>query len=378
MFSVEIFVIRQLYFVVTKPDRLILIPTFVKFRVISSDSNYSNSNFNLNSNSNNNNNNNNNHVTIDNLNSNTMSQKKNDFFVEINRHGTSLYRLLTKINQSDQCTCLCCQMNINININALKISKLFDSYCVWIFIFVFLILYFIIVSITDYEIAGWLHLSMLVIATCMLIIVNLNINYLIVTYSLRSFVFWWKLQNCIILMLLEIAIDYENKVGKFSLQNNSLSEAYAMSVCNVIAPTLSFAGISMVFGTFVNIRLKILFIFLAMVYWAHGIVRIFIVDDENDVNISIVEGYSVSCKSTILAKTFDIILWYFVQLVDQIRFNNGICVSGKVKRKWIGYDDYGNEYIYHHNDINNEFGFVLIAEQSSTLQTATVATRSIN
>ena len=387
MFSVIIFMIRQLYFVITKPNKLILTQTFVKFKVVKIFSDNLISQTELSSSDHatesekseyKQNVNNITHIHNTDLKPNknknrnrNRNRNRNKFSVTINRYETTLYRLLNKINK---CTSTHCDNDKNTNIcsNALKISQFLDSHYVWIFVFLFLFLFFIIVSVTDYKLIGWLHLSMLVFVTLILILVNLNINYLIVKYSLRSFVFWWKLQDCIVLMLLELFIDCKNKIGKFSLENNSLSEAYAMSVFNVIAPALTFSAISMVFGTFMTIRLKLLFIFLAIVYWAHGVVRIFLIDDENDVNISFVDGYNVSCKSSIVAKTFDIILWFVVQLIDQIRFNNGICVSGKVKRKWIGYDSFGNEYIYHRNDINNEFGFVLLAEQSST-NTAVIA-----
>ena len=76
----------------------------------------------------------------------------------------------------------------------------------------------------------------------------LNVNFLSLEYSLRSFVFWWKMQHAIVLTALEVIVDYKNNSTQFSLKYNDIVIAWLISILSVFVSVLAVMLISMIFG----------------------------------------------------------------------------------------------------------------------------------
>ena len=355
-----IFLTRQLYFIISKPNKLILVSTYVTYKLIrghhiaindSGNDDYDNTDTDVelqNSDLAD--------LASDHSMSSSITKKESDAIIidtikqsdktvsvaNIDESETILnHLLLTLIADTNDA-------HSQSKAKAIAVSNFFNSRAMWGFYFGYILLYFVLIvifGITNHS--EWLHVSVLFIGIIVLILAHLNINYQIGIYFLKSFLFWWKLQDCVVLLILETITDNLNKMSEFSPENKngdstkSYSTAiYFIAVFSVMYSLVGLSAISMANGAFVHLYFKIIFIILAIAYWINSTIRMI---DENTVYVNIFD-IKYDLKTTIISKATDIIFWLIVQLINQIQFANGILVTGKVSIRWIGTS---------HNNIND-------------------------
>ena len=364
LFSVIVFATRQLYFIVMKPKTLALVPTVVQFQDISVFADNYHSGYSINSINGSEIRNDINRGHRVSTVSSVVSVSQTRFFVEIEKKETILYKILL------QCCCTCCCGGGMNEISVIKIRNIMYNKWWWLFSLLYFIFYFTLAAITNHKFAGWIDLIFNVIQMILIILAILNVNFLSFQYSLRSFVFWWKMQDVIVLTVLEVMVDYQNKSSQFSLKYNDIAVAWLISIPYVFVPVFVVMLISMIFGVFIHSRIKIFIIVLAIAFFIRTAFVLWIDDDEVDF---IIYSYQLDCNSTIIAKAVDIIVWFIVQLIDQIRYNNAVIVSGKVKAIWVNdknEQDKNEKLIDDDNHVNEAIdmdSFVLMTEKSNNL-----------
>lgn len=338
--SLIIFLLRQLFYTIRKPTKLLLVPIHATFdhsqsefpeAHIQSDMSHAHaSELTLNSNLfEHQNGDHDGSVNIIHSTNNVSVQsftQQHKFCIQVDKRQTLLYILLVRF------------WNMNVA-RANMISNAANSVCVWIFCFGYSLLLFVLVMFTNHRIIGWLQITLNLIQLLTVLVTVFNANILVFEYSLSSFSFWWKVQDVLILAVLEVVMDLKNKNAEFSLNNNSLTEAYIIATINFLIPFSVVWILSMTFGVFIKLHFKAMFLILAIIYWTKTALRIFFFDNEKDVTIDMFssERFAIDCKSTILSKSFDIVVWLTVLLINQIRVGDGIIILGKVDKQWIKY-----------------------------------------
>ena len=329
--TVIIFILRQAYYIIKRPNKSILIPAhliFVEKNAVNQRSDdHQRSlvpvllrNENINNSST---------AVIDN---NTIAN------IEIDTVETVFYKILVNI--------LCIS-----NQTASVLSVRFNSRIVWMLIFVFVIALYGIRLFIGIPGFGLYLAADIVGLLCFLIPILCNLNFEIFKYTLQSsFVFWWRVQDTVALLAVEVLIRYSNKINVFSVEPTD--EAITISIFNLLQATNGMIFIFLIHGVFLKTRYKVLFILWGIYYWLQTSYTAFFSTD--DYEIIFFENthyqYVVSCRIIVISKSIDTTIWLIVQLINQIRVPHGIIATAKVTRHWVrtynvALNDYNQLYL---------------------------------
>ena len=198
----------------------------------------------------------------------------------------------------------------------------------------------------DYD---WLIVVLAMISLFSLIIVILNFNYIVVEHILKSFRFWWKMQDSIIFVIFGNILYKHVGIYWFSQQYDQVSNiipimegitictnivVYVFLVGNVQALiSLSISKYYMyLFSNGVIVTGIILNLGLALEY--------FLLD--HDYQIPVLENSSffttdvtISCRTLAIAKKIDLSIFFMLQLYSNVRNQvYGIEITGYVDKIW--------------------------------------------
>lgn len=284
--------------------------------------------------------------TIDDSNSNNDNNYNIEFSNNMNcTNCNDLEQLQLSMNENDTLLLHLLVKIVKLNIiTAVNIVDLLNGKTTWIVSLIYFIFYFVLVFVIfNNNIYGSLQIYLQILQLLVIIPMFLNVNVCVFNwFCQRSFSFWWKLLNTIILLLLEFIFDYVNKLDKFDSNSKytSISQAYCISIFNSIISIVAIGGISMIRGFFkINNLLKYICIILIIMYWAYAGVKVFVINTNDELNYIHFGIFIVNIKTTIMARVVDTIVWFIVQLFNQIKFSNGLIVTAVVKKKWINGDE---------------------------------------
>ena len=358
--NVIIFIMRQAYYLIKKPTKLILISAKVKF--VHSESNQFLAQLA--------NNNDHDNINIRNQNADTAmsipavsavssissvdltDDRDKIIQVKIDRHKTIFYTLLTKM-----ATLNCTNMNEE---KAIQWSKILNSTKCWLIGLILIIIVYIIAVFV--RIITPLYMIILFINLFIFILLfGCNLNFAIFKYSVKSsFVFWWKLQDSVSLLFIELLIDYHNNKGNFGSKLNTMGESIVISIVDISTVLIGMTCIALSHAVFIKLKFKTLFLLFGILFWFQKLLKYFFSSD--DFEITFFQNsdvtFVVSCRIIVISKSIDLIIWFVVQLVNMIRLKHAINVSGKVTCKWVTQSE---------SNVRDS-GFVLLNDMSASVQ----------
>ena len=233
-------------------------------------------------------------------------------------------------------TCICCKTYID--------PRSFKSKLILLFCFVVLAGYTVNMTFLSTELKSFSSdICFGIIANVCLIWILLNLNFMILKNTIRTFVFWWKMQDCFVLIFLTVVINFHNGLFIWSDVddiNDTTSDTYIgacwITLFGALAAVFGFA-ITFLINGFVNVNVVLVgfFIVIAMVYdfmdgWTYFL------DDKHDVVWKINHGkIELSSRSLLVAKSVDIFVFLFLQLMQHIQYHSVIRVSTKVNKHWV-------------------------------------------
>ena len=354
MTSAIIFLVMQSWKTITKPNKLVFIPTFISFSFIDSP------------------NDDRNHITdditdayvgldLDSVSNHFAEEKSIDIAEDhggngdgnndnyscecaIDRNYTLKSLLLRKLRTLTRCPwCHNCLKRTNQCLFSNWTFAIFVSY----FIAFVLLLYCVNTSIN-----AILQITMLIIVDIAMMIILLRYNatifYFIIWKSNYAFVFWWKVFDAVVLFTMFTIIDKtnDNFVWSFKESAPTMSQRYAIMCLNGIGILLFVISIS-ANKAFVIIsransdlmsKCQRLIAYLGIVGAISYFLRIggiYFTHSNRDHGIRIFK-HNISCRTLLIAKSADLCIFFISQLYSLGRHGfTGIEVTGYVTKKWI-------------------------------------------
>lgn len=240
----------------------------------------------------------------------------------------------------------------NSNIIMYKIHPLFSKATVTIC--AFYVMGFILISMaTDEKLEPEIQGICNIFSIICTIWILLHLNYWTAKFLLKQFVFWWKMQNILTILIVVGVIDYHNKVFLWRYSYSSSSDQvwpWTVHSLYVINGSLGMCVVLLVNG-FVLTRLKygwykyipFILIIIAQMFMVRLVFEYFTHGNHDytfHLRLGFIEsgqgyGYDVSCRTIVDTKCVDITIWLATQFFNQIRYADGIPVYNRVNKKWI-------------------------------------------
>ena len=328
MTSALFFLGYQGFLAITKPDKLVFIPTFIPFNVKESSIN---SNININTNTNtpeddigiiiN--------ANRDNYNYNSnVNYNYNDNYDDAISNASSIdYRVASlTIDRNNTCVSRCgCHNNISRCLGSSRTFKI---------IIIYGILYIISVPFPNTPIIYMI--SVILIPICAIIPI-FTFNLTVLKFILRTFVFWWKIGDVIVYWIM-----YEIEFKHNKSEASSKKEIIIDIVFEGLSLIIFVCVISSHKAIVKKFRYKKFFfcamIVFAILYFLSFAIRGFVSTYDRVININAFNSdyvYIISCRTLLIEKACDLSLFLFSQLVSVMRFGfDGIQVTGYVTKKW--------------------------------------------
>lgn len=312
-----VFLISQCFAIIQKPTKLVFIPTFVPFNIIY------------------------NHYSVATPN----NSKYDNRFTIVNNDKYSFNDTNTlEINENETLLyVMCCRTDNDL---FLKISYYLFSkpcFCVCGSYFIFLTIFCMMANIyKNMYVAIFLY----VLVTIVITIAILSLNYQILKFITKKFMFWWKIQDACVFAIMEIftavkASHYGDSTLWCILLSiyafNVVITVFAISSIKAYVSSNNWKKLNIiVINTIIVMPGIASFIYVAIAWFINDSFDYVITVNSKLTNYS----FEISCKTILIEKSIDLAIFFMSQLYDNIRYGsrmNGIQVKGEVERKWNKY-----------------------------------------
>ena len=188
----------------------------------------------------------------------------------------------------------------------------------------------------------WLNIILLTINNVGFALLFTNVNHDHLMYHVQTFVFWWRVQNVVLINVSLFLIRIHNKIEFFDVNKEEYdySQAIVLSILIFTGYIVVTMNIMLAHGfPLVDEKLKYCLIII-FIFWYCYLAIIYYFNNKYDYEILFFEKYFninliISCRTMVILKAFDMAVWFAAQLTDQIRFENGMPLYGKIEAKWI-------------------------------------------
>ena len=255
----------------------------------------------------------------------TMAQESCDQFnIAIDRNVTLLYALLyyaCGIKDESKLTNIC--------------NTVHNVWFLW-FLGLFVIGYLILNSIINLFDYGWVKVSFLTGCLISALIMISSMNYQIFCYQIATFVVWWKVWTAIQLYIGMTLMDKKNDENAWNENNQgyNIIQSYYDAIINFIlvcfVTTISLSTIEAItflsMSKWVRIIVRNLFIVLGIFYFGRWALEYGEIAKGNYFISLSIGGQTdrFDMKHIVVLKAIDLLLWFSVQLVRQIRFQDTV------------------------------------------------------
>ena len=314
MTSAIAFLAIQCYLIIKKPSKLILVATFIQLSFDQNDNN----NHKINTNE---------MINIDITN---VDTKTPIAIIYVNNQHTIFYAICQLLNIGDD--------------KALKISKMLSSKYLLYGCILFLITYGIIGTVTNYNIDGWIRITLNLIGAVIITIFLGNYNFSISKYVSKTFAFWWKLQDGLNYVIMRtIIVYYNNGLASKTTQSTNV-EAWIISILSSLGLVTTVIGVTTIKATFVKLSPKHnkwmshATIIAAIIVTVQGVITTFLSNDDYNINITLNNDSVIvlSCRTIVIEKGIDLSIFFLQQIYSNIQYGtDGIEITGVVQTKWI-------------------------------------------
>ena len=277
MSSAIIFLIVQCFFIIRYPNKLILIPTFIPF-----------------------------------------NDKNSAIYINVDKKQTILYKLLYSISINED--------------RILKICKYAHHTKLIYFCLLYVCIYITLLSMTNYHLAGNVLISIQIINNIAILIGTLAFNWVVTKHILKTFTFWWKIQDALNFVAAYYVVDYANKANVWSLNYATITQLYIWAIFTCIGVIQTVFGVASVKAL---IKLPVVVkcaIILSTLWFLQVVIIRFFNNDEYYIIISEKNNIILSCRTVIIEKGFDICIFFMWQMYSHIIYGmDGIQFTGYVE-----------------------------------------------
>ena len=244
-----------------------------------------------------------------------------EFFVSVPMEITVLFILLTKV--------------FKINIEAsLYYSQLFRK-TIWlncVLIALLIILLIIKIMLFDYLI-GSVVIIIDIFILLIWIVLFLDLNFELLYFRRRSLTLIWKVYNIITLMSAIYYLRFKFERAQFNKEQfESIGESIVTFIITIFYVIIGTVSISLHQGYTLNVKWKLLIIFFYIAIVLQYMIYHYF-NQNYDVNVNLL-GHDISMRSIIIAKSFDLSLWFSYQLYQVYNNAHQMNLVSRVRLDW--------------------------------------------